>query len=89
MTKRNFYPVVLSRLSDEDDTIENQAERAITWLCKQSGGDITVITPRKYFENNAIKQLIKIKGVKHYSWREKTAGTLLAAYYTHGQIMKD
>lgn len=37
MTKRNFYPVALSCLGDEDDTIENQAERAITWLCKQSG----------------------------------------------------
>ena len=64
------YPVALSRLGDQDDTREKQAERAITWLRKQSGGDITVITPRKYFENNAIKQLIQIKGVKHYSWRE-------------------
>ena len=66
----NTYPVALSRLGDQDDTREKQAERAITWLCKQSVGDITVITPRKYFENNAIKQLIQIKGVKHYSWRE-------------------
>lgn len=70
MAELNSYPVALSRLGDEDDTRENQAERAITWLCKQSGGDITVITPRKYFENSAIKQLIQIKGVKHYSWRE-------------------
>ena len=70
MTELNSYPVALSRLDDEDDTRENQAARAIIWLLKQSGGDITVITPRKYFENNAIKQLIQIKGVKHYSWRE-------------------
>ncbi len=45
MTEPNFYPVSLFRLSGEDDTRENQAERAITWLCKQSGGDITVIIP--------------------------------------------
>lgn len=90
MTKRNFYPVALSRLGDEYDTIENQAERAITWLCKQSGGDITVITPRKYFENNAIKQLIKIKGVKHYSWREKNGrhltGRILYAWPNHERL---
>lgn len=73
MTKRNFYPVALSRLGDEDDTIENQAERAITWLCKQSGGSITVITPNKRFENKAIEHLIQNASVKHYTWR-KTSG---------------
>lgn len=66
----NTYPVALSRLGDQNDTREKQAERAITWLCEQSGGNITVITPRKYFENSAIKQLIQIKGVNHYSWRQ-------------------
>lgn len=70
MTEHNSYPVALSRLGDEDDTRESQAERAIAWLCEQSGGNITVITPRKYFENNAIEQLIQIKGVKRCSWRE-------------------
>lgn len=59
MTEINSYPVALSRLGNEDDTRENQAERAITWLCKQSGGDITVITPRKYFENGGKQSLPK------------------------------
>ena len=67
MTELNSYPVALSRLGDEDDTRENQAARAIIWLIKQSGGDVTVITPRKHFENNAIKQLIQIKGCLLYT----------------------
>lgn len=69
----NTYPVALSRLGDQDDTREKQAERAITWLRKQSGGDITVITPRKYFENKAIERLVQNANVKHYTWR-KTSG---------------
>lgn len=86
----NTYPVALSRLCDKDDTKEKQAERAITWLRKQSGGSITVITPRKYFENSAIKQLIQIKGVKHYSWRENDGqyltGRVLYAWPNHERL---
>ncbi len=69
----NTYPVALSRLGDENDTREKQAERAITWLRKQSGGSITVITPNKRFENKAIERLIQNANVKHYTWR-KTSG---------------
>ena len=90
MTELNSYPVALSRLGDEDDTRENQAARAIIWLIKQSGGDVTVITPRKHFENNAIKQLIQIKGVKHYSWREHDGqyltGRVLYAWPNHERL---
>lgn len=69
----NTYPVALSRLCDKDDTKEKQAERAITWLRKQSGGSITVITPSKRSENKAIERLIQNANVKHYTWR-KTSG---------------
>lgn len=73
----NTYPVALSRLGDQDDTREKQAERAITWLCEQSGGSITVITPRKYFENKAIERLVQNANVKHYTWRENDGQYLI------------
>lgn len=66
----NTYPIALSRLGDEDDTREKQAERAITWLRKQSGGSITVITPNKRFENKAIERFVQNVNVNYYTWRE-------------------
>ncbi|WP_217427750.1 hypothetical protein [Gardnerella vaginalis] len=66
----NTYPVALSRLGDEDDTREKQAERAITWLCKQSGGSITVITPNKRLDNKAIERFVQNVNVNYYTWRE-------------------
>ena len=90
MTKLNSYPVSLSRLGDEDDTREKQAERAITWLCEQSGGDITVITPNKRFENKAIKCLIQSANVKHCTWRENDGqyltGRVLYAWPDHERL---
>lgn len=51
---------------------------------------ITVITPKKYFDNSAIKQLIQIKGVKHYSWRETDGqyltGRILYAWPNHERL---
>lgn len=66
----NTYPVALSRLGDQDDTRESQAERAIAWLCEQSGGNITVITPNKRLDNKAIERFVQNANVNYYTWRE-------------------
>ncbi|MFU0524794.1 hypothetical protein ACMZ8M_04170 [Gardnerella pickettii] len=66
----NTYPVALSRLGDQDDTREKQAERAITWLRKQSGGNITVITSNKRLDNKAIERFVQNVNVNYYTWRE-------------------
>lgn len=70
MVIENTYPVALSRLGDQDDTREKQAERAITWLRKQSGGSITVITPNKRLDNKAIERFVQNVNVNYYTWRE-------------------
>lgn len=86
----NTYPVALSRLGDEDDTREKQAERAITWLCKQSGGSITVITPNKRLDNKAIDRFVQNVNVNYYTWRENDGqyltGRVLYAFPNHERL---
>lgn len=63
-------PVAISQLGEGiKDSQEHQVERAIEWLLDQSGGSVTVITPRMEIESEALKQLIKCENVTHCSWR--------------------
>lgn len=86
----NTYPVALSRLGDQDDTEEKQAERAITWLRKQSGGSITVITPNKRLDNKAIERFVQNVNVNYYTWRENDGqyltGRVLYAWPNHERL---
>ncbi|MFK4759754.1 hypothetical protein ACI3KS_02345 [Microbacterium sp. ZW T5_45] len=69
------YPVAISRIS-EDDTREAQNLRALRWLDAQEGGPVIVVTPKKEFDGDSLKGLIKQPGVNQHTWRGLSVGSL-------------
>lgn len=71
----NSYPVAISRLSEDGNSREQQSQRAIKWLLKQSGGPIIVVTPKMSIDRDSLplNKLISKPGVTHRSWRGLSA----------------
>lgn len=68
-TDRFPYPVAISRLSEGDNSRELQNTRAISWLLKQPGGAVVVVTPQKRFSDDSLQRLVAHPGVLHLTWR--------------------
>lgn len=64
----SVVPTAISRLGN-DDSREAQTTRAVRWLVERPGGPIVVVTPRRDFEGQSLKQLISAPGVTHHAWR--------------------
>lgn len=69
------YPIALSRLGGEADSINSQTARAIIWLRKQPGGSIVVVTPQKGMVNEVVERFIRTSGATHLSWKGLSSGS--------------
>lgn len=90
-SETGHMPVAISRLDANVETSrEPQNARAIKWLLQQSGGPITVVTPRKDFDSDVIKRLVKQRGVVHLSWKglftQGLRGRVLFAWPSRQQL---
>ncbi|TFC93016.1 MULTISPECIES: hypothetical protein [Cryobacterium] len=62
-------PVAVSRLGSEETSREPQNIRAATWLLRQPGGQVMVVTPRRDFSSEILTQLVADPDVVHHTWR--------------------
>ncbi|WP_202817415.1 hypothetical protein [Ornithinimicrobium sp. CNJ-824] len=62
------FPVAVSQLGDQDSR-ETQNRRAISWLLKQSGGSIVVVTPRRQIPEESLRRLVSRHDATHLTWR--------------------
>lgn len=83
MDKVHTYPIAVSKLDGESDSADVQTARAISWLRKQPGGPIIVVTPLKHIDNQAVKRLINTPGVTHLSWRGLSSGSFFGHRVLH------
>lgn len=77
------YPIAISRIDGQNDSIGAQTERAINWLRKQPGGPIVVVTPQKRVDGAALDRLIKTPGVTHLSWKGLSSGSFAGHRVLH------